>query len=92
MEPNGALNDFFQRDSRRFMLRRIDLDARTRAALKLLAAFRRKNDKSILGIDFRWWSLFNYFFEFLFCHNLLNILQYKFYHIRHGDDTEVAAW
>lgn len=74
MEVNLALNDFFQRYPRRFVFRSIDFDARTSASLKLLAAFRRQNDKSVFGIDLKWERLFNYFFEFLFCHNRLIIL------------------
>jgi hypothetical protein len=44
---------------------------------------RRQNDKSIFGIDLKWESLFNYFFEFLFCHNRFNYSPLQFFHRGH---------
>src|SRR5436309_16113559 len=52
-KTNHALDNFFKRDSCGFMLGGVDIDAWSRAALKLLAALGGDNYQAIFRINFR---------------------------------------
>lgn len=47
-----ALLDFFERDARGFMLERVNVYPRSRAALELFTSFRRDDNQTILGIHY----------------------------------------
>jgi len=51
MKRHRSLDHFFQGKPRRFVFGGIDFDAGPRAALELLAALRRQDDQTILGIN-----------------------------------------
>jgi len=52
MKGHGTLNNFFERNARRLVFSRVDINARARTALQLFAAFRSQNDQAVLGINF----------------------------------------
>lgn len=64
IEINLSILDLFHRDSRWFVLPRIDVDSRDRTTLKLLASLRREDYHSILRIDLR---RIDDLFNFVFC-------------------------
>ena len=53
VELNLAADNLLQGYAGGFVFGGIDVDTRSRAALKLLASFRGQNDQPVLGIDLR---------------------------------------
>ena len=52
IEMHAAAHHLFQRDTRRFVFLRVDVDSGRRASLQLLAAFCGEDDQTILRINF----------------------------------------
>ena len=62
-EVHAAAHHFFQSNASVLVFQRVDIDARARASLKLLASLGGQNDQSILRVNLRRLRLFCYFFN-----------------------------
>src|SRR3954463_9108804 len=74
-EADLALLNFFERDACRLVFERVDVDARARAALELLAPFRGDDNHAVFGIHLGAVRLLYVLKSFLncFCHFLPNL-------------------
>jgi hypothetical protein len=59
MKMHAAAHHLFQRDARRFVFLRIDLDSGRRTALQLLAALCGEDNQTVLRINFTPLGSFN---------------------------------